>query len=161
MHQYRLVTDIISMEILNLEIICCLRAFQQLMLNLFDNDILAIEHDEDITSSEVNCACPTLFGDIERVFRRTGQGFALYCHMNPLSCFVPESLNYGFERCFTRLRIVHPYKIANLDVLNGYISGFGCNTSAGNKALNPTELLSTGLSYRPGQLTIRTENEVM
>ena len=57
------------MKVLNLEVICCLRAFQQLMLNLFDNDILAIEHDENITGSEVNCACPTLLGGIERMLR--------------------------------------------------------------------------------------------
>ena len=69
MHQHFGVTHIISMVILNLEVICRLRTFQQFMLNLFDNDILAIEHDENITGSEVNCACPTLFGDIERVLR--------------------------------------------------------------------------------------------
>ena len=54
------------MEILNLEIICCFGAFQQFVLNLFDNNILAIEHDENITGSEVNCACPTLDRRIER-----------------------------------------------------------------------------------------------
>ena len=29
--------------------------------------------------------------------------------MNPLGCYVPESLNYGFERCFTRLLVGCPY----------------------------------------------------
>ena len=60
MHQDGLFADIISMEILNLEVICCLRAFKQLMLNLLDNDILAIEHNENITGSEVNGTCPPL-----------------------------------------------------------------------------------------------------
>ena len=126
------------MVILNLEVICRFRAFQQFMLNLFYNNVPSIKHNENIASSKINRACPTLFGDIERVFRRTGQGFAVHCHMNPLSCFVPESLNYGFERCFTRLRIVRPYKIANLDVLNGHISGFGCHKSAGNETVTQT-----------------------
>ena len=60
------------MVILNLEVICRFRTFQQLMLNLFDNDILSVEHDENITCSEVNRACPTLLRNIERMHRCAG-----------------------------------------------------------------------------------------
>ena len=82
-------TNIIGMEVFDLEIICCFRAFQQLMLNLFDNDILTIEHNENIARSEINRACPPLDGRIEGMLRRIGQGFIIYSDMKPLrlSCF--------------------------------------------------------------------------
>ena len=71
------------MKVLNLEVICYLWTFKQLMLNLFDNDILAIEHNENITGSEVNCACPTLDGRIERMHRCTGNLLTVHLYMNP------------------------------------------------------------------------------
>ena len=79
----RRLSDIISMIVFNLKVICCLRTFQQLMLDLFDNNILAVEHDEDITGSEVNCACPTLDRRIERMHRRTGNLLTVHLYMNP------------------------------------------------------------------------------
>ena len=57
------------METLDLKVICCDRSFKDFVLNLLKNDILSVKCDENITGSEVNCACPTLFGDIERVLR--------------------------------------------------------------------------------------------
>ena len=71
------------MIVLNLKVVCCLWAFKQFMLNLFDNNILAIEHDKDISGAEVNCACPTLDGRIERMHRRTGDLFTVHLYMNP------------------------------------------------------------------------------
>ena len=94
----RRLADIISMEILNLEIICCFGAFQQFVLNLLYNDILAIEHDEDITCSEINCACPTLDGRIERMHRRAGDLFPVHLYMNPFLSLIPEGLNNFFKR---------------------------------------------------------------
>ena len=82
---------IISMKVLNLKVICCLRAFKQFMLNLFDND--AIEHNENITGSEVNCACPTLDRRIERMHRRAGDLFTVHLYMNPFLSLIPEDLN--------------------------------------------------------------------
>ena len=81
---------IISMIVLNLKVICRFRAFQQLMLNLFDNNILAVKHNENITGSEINCACPTLNRGIERMHRRTGDLFTVHLYMNPFLGFVAE-----------------------------------------------------------------------
>ena len=89
------------MIVLNLEVICCLWTFQQLVLNLFDNDILAVEHDEDITCSEINCACPPLLRNIERMHRRAGNLFTVYLYMNPFLGLIPEGLNNFLEKsCF-------------------------------------------------------------
>ena len=79
----RRLSDIISMIVFNLKVVCCLWTFKQLMLNLFDNDILAIEHDENITGSEVNCACPTLDRRIERMHRCTGNLLIGYLYTEP------------------------------------------------------------------------------
>ena len=81
------------MKVLNLEVIRCFRTFQQLMLNLFDNNILAIEHDEDVTCSEINCACPPLNRRIERMHRRTGNLLTVHLYMNPFLSLIPEDLN--------------------------------------------------------------------
>ena len=71
------------MIILNLEVICCLWTFQQLVLNLFDNDILTVEHNKDISCTEINSTCPTLLRNIERMHRRTGDLFTVHLYMNP------------------------------------------------------------------------------
>lgn len=75
--------NVICMEVFNLEVVCCLWTFKQFMLNLFDNNILAIEHDENITGFEVNRACPTLDGRIERMHRCTST------HSSWQLCFLP------------------------------------------------------------------------
>ena len=80
------------MEILNLEVICYLWTFKQFMLYLLYNNILAIEHNENIASSKINRACPTLFGDIERVLRCTGQGFAVHRDVNSFLGLISEDL---------------------------------------------------------------------
>ena len=42
MHQYSTIRNIIGMKVLNLKVIDCYRAFQQFMLSLLNNDILAV-----------------------------------------------------------------------------------------------------------------------
>jgi len=65
----RRVTNIISMVIFNLEVICRFRTFKQFVLNLLNNDILAVEHNKDISCTEINSTCPTLLRNIERMHR--------------------------------------------------------------------------------------------
>ena len=45
--------DIIGMIILNLEVIDLDRAFQQLMLHLFNDYIFSVDEDENVTRAEV------------------------------------------------------------------------------------------------------------
>ena len=80
------------MKALNFKVISGFRSFQQFMLYLLYNDILAIEHDENIASSKINSTCPPLLGDIERMLRRTGQGFAVHRDVNSFLGLISEDL---------------------------------------------------------------------
>lgn len=57
------------MIILNLKAINNYRCFQNLMLNLFNNDIFAIDEEKNVTGTEMDCIYPTLDRGIERVSR--------------------------------------------------------------------------------------------
>ena len=70
MHQHPIVGYIIGMIIRNLEVIDLDRAFEQLMLDLFHDDILTVDKDENVTRAEVRCIRPALDRTIERVRRR-------------------------------------------------------------------------------------------
>ena len=96
MHQDGLFADIISMVVLNLEIICCLRAFKQFMLNLFDNNILAIEHNENIAGSQVTRTRPSFDRRIERVLRGTSKRLPVDRLMNPFFRLIAECLHNRF-----------------------------------------------------------------
>ena len=122
--EYTLFTNIIGMEVFDLEIICCFGTFQQFVLNLLHDNILAIEHNENITGSEVNCACLPLLGDIERVFRRTGQGFIIYSDMNPPGCRVSECPYHRLERSFPGFRIYCIHQHASCYLFNGQTAVF-------------------------------------
>ena len=88
------------------------------MLNLFDNDILAVKHDKDISGAEVNCACPTLDRRIERMHRRAGDLFPVHLYMNPFLSLIPEGLHDFFQRSLAGFFIGCPYNVAGLDVFN-------------------------------------------
>ena len=75
MHQHKLIRvrvcrNIIGVKILDFKVIDFDRTLEQFMLNLLNNDILAVIENKDITCTEVDCACPTFLCRIERVRRR-------------------------------------------------------------------------------------------
>ena len=73
MHQHT-TGHIVGVVVCDLEIVDLDRTFQQLMLNLFYDDILTIDKDENVTRTEVRCIRPALDRTIERV-RRRGNNF--------------------------------------------------------------------------------------
>ena len=80
------------MIILNLEVICRFRTFKQFVLNLLNNDILAVEHNKDISCTEIDSTCPPLLRNIERMHRRAGNLFTVYLYMNPFLGLNQEQL---------------------------------------------------------------------
>ena len=58
MHQHPIIGYIIGMIVLDLEIINFDRAFEQLVLDFFDDDIFAVDQDENVTRTEVRCIRP-------------------------------------------------------------------------------------------------------
>ena len=53
MHQHTIVRNIIGMIIRNLEVIDLDRAFEQLVLDFFDDDILTVDKDENVTRAHL------------------------------------------------------------------------------------------------------------
>ncbi len=55
MHQHACVANIIGMVVLDLEVVDGDGAFKNLMLNLLDNDILAVAGDKDMSAQSPFC----------------------------------------------------------------------------------------------------------
>ena len=86
MHQ-RAGGDIIGMIILDLEVIDLDGAFEQLVLDFFDEDILTVDKDENVTRTEVRRIRPSLDRTIERVRRRSNNFLAFDENMRQLGRF--------------------------------------------------------------------------
>ena len=81
MHQHTRLTNKICMEPLNLKVIDCYRAFQQFMLHLLNDNILAVEKLQPVSCLELYRVCPTLNRRVKRVIRSTGNPLTVYYHM--------------------------------------------------------------------------------
>ena len=86
MHQYTGFGHIISMVILNMEVVDFDRRLQNLMLDLFNNDIFAVDQNQNITGTEVNCLCPALDRGIEGMRGRSNDLLAVNKYMDKLTC---------------------------------------------------------------------------
>ena len=84
------------MVILDLEIIDLDRVLQQLMLDFFDYDILAIDEDEDITRAEMRSIRPALNRAIERVRWRCNNLLAVHEDVRQFTRLIYISLNNLF-----------------------------------------------------------------
>ena len=58
------------------------------MLDLFHDDIFAVDKDENVTRAEVRCICPALDRTIERVRRRSNNFLAVNENVRQLGCKV-------------------------------------------------------------------------
>lgn len=87
MHQYAR-GNIVGMILLDLEIIDLDRAFEQLVLDFFDNDVFTIDEDENIACTEMCGIRPALRGAIERVRRRGNDFLTIDENVRQLGCKV-------------------------------------------------------------------------
>ena len=67
MRQHATVGHKIRMETLNIEVVDVDRRFQEFVLYLFNDDILAVNQYKDISRPQVNRVCPALHRGVERV----------------------------------------------------------------------------------------------
>ena len=65
MHQHTCAGDIVGVVIRNIEVVDGYRSFKDFMLDFFDNYILAVDENEDITGTELNRIRQSLDGGIE------------------------------------------------------------------------------------------------
>ena len=92
MHQHT-TGHIVGVIVRNLEIVDLDRALQQLMLNLFYDDILTVDQNENVTRTEVRCIRPALDRTIERVRRRGNNFLAAHKNVRQLGCLVDIGFN--------------------------------------------------------------------
>ena len=97
MHQHTIVGYIIGMIVLDLEVIDLDRAFEQLVLDFFDDDILTVDKDENVARAEVRCIRPALDRTIERVRRRGNNFLAAHENVRQLRRLVDIGFNNLFQ----------------------------------------------------------------
>ena len=93
------------MKSLDLKVINLDRTFKDLVLHFFDNNILTIDSNENITGAKLAGSDPTLYGRVERVLRCANNFFTLNSYMNQLCCFIDKGLDDLFQRNFSRFQI--------------------------------------------------------
>ena len=98
MHQHTIVRNIIGMIIRNLEVIDLDRAFEQLVLDFFDDDILTVDKDENVARAEVRRIRPALDRTIERVRRRGNDFLAAHEYVRQLGRLVDIGFDDRLER---------------------------------------------------------------
>ena len=96
MHQYPIIGYIIGMIVLDLKVIDLDGAFEQLVLDFFDDDIFAVDQDKNVPRTEVRCIRPALDRAIERVRRRGNDFLAAHEYVRQLGRLV----DIGFDNLF-------------------------------------------------------------
>lgn len=114
MHQHTDIGNIIGVIACNLEIIDIDGAFQDLVLDFLDNDILAVDKDKNITGTKLASLGPTLNRRIERMSRRGDDLLAAYKNMNQLRCLIDIGFCDSSERLFASLFIPCPDIVAKI-----------------------------------------------
>ena len=125
MHQRTGIGYIIGMVIFDLEIVDLDRAFQQFMLNLFNNNVLTVDKKQDIASTEFGSIYPALHRGIDRMGRRCNYFLAVHENMNQLVRLIDVSLHDLFQRDILRVFI------PGLDVVAHFYGLNGCSSCCG------------------------------
>ena len=105
------------MVILDLEVINCYGNFQDLVLNLLDNNILAVDKNKNITGSEMNCVCPALDRRIERMGGCCNDLLTVDENMNKFIGLVNVPRFSQRSRCLNRGKIENVHFITNFSEL--------------------------------------------
>ena len=84
MHQHADVGNIIGVITCNLEVIDIDGAFQNLMLDFFNNDILAVDKNQNVACAKLGSLRPTLDRRVEGMGRRCDDFLTAYKNMNQL-----------------------------------------------------------------------------
>ena len=126
MHQHRIATDIICVEILNLEVVNEYRIFEQFVLDLLNNDILSVQQLQSVSGAKLNRFCPTFDGNVERVSRRGYDLLSINGQMYQFFGFILKCSDNSFQRGFAGIGIGCPDETPGVEVFNGNKTGFLC-----------------------------------
>ena len=122
MHQHTCVTDIIGVEILDLEVVDSDWGFQQFMLDHLNHYILAVAPDEDVPCAQIAGCRPAPDRYVERVLPGTDDLVSVGLHMHQFIRLVYKGLDDLFISAFSRLRVCSVDIIFPGYRLNRYLS---------------------------------------
>lgn len=105
------------------------------MLDLFDDNIFAVDEDENIARAEVCRVRPTLGGVIEWVGWCGNNFFAVNENVCQLGRFVDIGLNDLLERNIVRFLVPCPDEVADFDLLDRNAPVFGNDQRPGYEAI--------------------------
>ena len=116
------------------------------MLNLFDDDILAIDQHKDITSTKMYRIGPSLYRRIERMGGSGDDLFTVYKHMDQLVGLVDIGFDDFFRRDRACFLVPGPDHVSSLDRLYGYCARYCQNQCACDEAVRGIDstVYSTG-----------------
>ena len=109
--------------------------FQQLVLDLFDDNIFTVDEDENIARAEVRRVRPALGGAVERMRRRSNDLLAVDENVCQLGRFVDIGLNDLLERNIVRFLVPCPDEVADFDLLDRNAPVFGNDRRPGYEAI--------------------------
>ena len=110
--------DIVGMIILNLEVIDLDGAFEQLVLDFFNNDVFPVDKNQNISRAEVRSVCPALRRTIERVQRRGNDLLTVDENMRQLIRFIDVGFDNPLQGHVSACLVPCPDEIPDIDLLN-------------------------------------------
>ena len=110
--------DIVGMIILNLEVIDLDGAFEQLVLDFFNNDVFPVDKNQNISRAEVRSVCPALRRTIKRVRRRGNDLLTVDENMRQLIRFIDVGFDNPLQGHVSACLVPCPDEIPDIDLLN-------------------------------------------
>ena len=110
--------DIVGMIILNLEVIDLDGAFEQLVLDFFNNDVFPVDKNQNISRAEVRSVRPALRRTIKRVRRRGNDLLTVDENMRQLIRFIDVGFDNPLQGHVSACLVPCPDEIPDIDLLD-------------------------------------------
>ena len=121
------------MELFDLKVINRYGRFKDLMLNLFYNNVLAVEKLQAVSGAKSDRIRPSFLRHIKRVRGCCRDLLAVHRYMYKLTGFLHKGVCDFLQRSFTGFGIVCIYLHTDTDILYSYTAFFGRYLRSGNK----------------------------
>ena len=130
MHQHPILTNKVSMEILNLKVVNQDRLSKFFKFKVSNFDFITISSNKSVTNFEISCSYPTLILNIEWVVCGSVNGFAIRSFkVQDFVSFLDPGIQNLFKFCFACFVIVGKNLIANGNIFRLELSR---NVQSGN-----------------------------
>ena len=154
MYQHTSIGNIISMIILNLEVVDGYGSLKNLVLDLLDNDIFTVDQNQNVACSKFDRFRPALDRGVEGMSGSGDDFLAIDEHMDKLVGFIDIGFDNLFQCNLAGFFVPCPDHVACLNRLDGNCTGSGENSGSGYEAVGGSQRSGDGTSNGTGQCTI-------